>query len=355
MRNGFIFADTSEDLEGCGNFVRYDSQRSAYGGYHTIVCNPKKDFDSKYLAYLFTTEGWRSQIRRDLVDVKLFSVNQTSLHETYLVLPPMETQQVIVNYLDKRCAAIDEGIVRRRKIIEKLEEYKRSVIFQAVTKGLDPDAKMVDSGIDWIGKMPAGWAIRRIKHAARLSSGGTPSREHVEYWNGHIPWVKTGELNNGVVSGSEEAITELGLTRSSAKIYPRGTLLMAMYGQGKTRGTTGCLGMDAAINQACVAFTRLNGVSRSYLWMVLRAIYGPLREAAIGSGQPNLSIGLISDFPIPIPSDLEQAEIAAYLNRKCGDADSAITRQRRLIEKLEEYRESLTAHAVTGKIDCTED
>ena len=92
LTDGFVFADTSEDLEGCGNNVRNDLSYDLYGGDHTVVLNPRSDFNSKYLAYLFTTDAWRFQIRRDLVDVKLFSVNQTSLNETYVVIPPEDVQ-----------------------------------------------------------------------------------------------------------------------------------------------------------------------------------------------------------------------------------------------------------------------
>lgn len=130
---------------------------------------------------------------------------------------------------------------------------------------------------------------------------------------------------------------------------------MAMYGQGKTRGTTGCLGIDAAINQACVAFTLISNIHKTYLWMVLRAIYDPIREAAVGSGQPNLSIKLISNFYIPLPSYKEQIEIASYLEHQYVAIDEAIARQNKLIEKLEEYRRSLIHAAVTGRIDCTKE
>ena len=162
LSNGFVFADTSEDLEGCGNNVRNDSSHALYGGYHTVVLNPRRDFNSKYLAYLFTTDAWRLQIRRNLVDVKLFSVNQTSLNETYVVVPPTDVQKSIVSYLDERRAAIDEDVTKRREVIEKLKEYKKSLITRAVTKGLDPNAEMKDSGVEWLGKVPTTWEILRI-------------------------------------------------------------------------------------------------------------------------------------------------------------------------------------------------
>ncbi|MBT1162890.1 restriction endonuclease subunit S [Bifidobacterium sp. SO1] len=350
----FIFACTSEDLQGCGDCIYLDTETGAYAGGDTILLSPNDGCpDNKFLAYQFLTDEWRYQLRRDLVDVKVFHVNGGNLKETYVILPPVEVRRAIVSYLDAHCTPIDEAIARHREAIGKLEEYRRAVITKTVTKGLDPNAPMKDSRIGWIGMMPATWEAKRIKFVAKLASGGTPSRDHAEYWDGDIPWVKTGELNGGYVLDTEERITDLGLANSSAKLFPKGTLLMAMYGQGKTRGTTGCLGVDAAINQACVAFTSLNGILKDYLWMALRAIYVPIREAAVGSGQPNLSSALINNFSIPVPSYDEQVEIATYLDCQCAAVDDAIDRQNQIIGKLEEYRRSLIHAAVTGRIDCT--
>lgn len=350
-KGGFIFASTSEDLKGCGNCIYIDKDIEVYSGGDTTQLTPLQTVDNKYFAYLFSTDNWRSQIRRNLVDVKVFHVNPRDLKEAYVVVPPRDVQRSIVAFLDSRCKPIDEAVARHRLTIDKLEDYRMAVIIKTVTKGLDDSVPMKDSDIEWIGQIPEPWHTPRIKFIAKLASGGTPSREHSEYWGGTIPWVKTGELNDSYIENIEETITEEGLKNSSAKVFPKDTLLMAMYGQ--TRGTTGCLTKESAINQACVAFTNLHGVSKDYLWMALRAIYNPIREAAVGSGQPNLSSSLIANFPIPIPSYTEQVDIAKYLNYKCAAIDEGVNRQKQVIAKLEEYRRSLIFHAVTGRIDCT--
>lgn len=276
-----------------------------------------------------------------------------ALSDFVIPKPPLDVQRSIVAFLDSQCKPLNEAIARHRIIIDKLEDYRKTVITKAVTKGIDENVPLKDSGIEWIGQIPEKWRISRIKFIAKLASGGTPSREHGEYWGGGIPWVKTGELNDGYIENIEESITEEGLMNSSAKVFPKDTLLMAMYGQGKTRGTTGCLTRESAINQACIAFTNLCDVMKDYLWMALRAIYTPIREAAVGSGQPNLSASLIANFSIPIPSYAEQADIATYLNYKCAAIDEGVDRQEQVIARLEEYRRSLIFHAVTGRIDCT--
>ena len=134
---GFIFADTSEDLSGCGNAIYVGNRDDIYGGYHTIVLNPKICRDNRYLAYLFRTDIWRSQLRSQLTEVKLFSVSQKSLKEVDIILPPDSEMQKIADYLDDKCSLIDEAISRQKAAIEKLEEYKKSIIYNAVTGKID--------------------------------------------------------------------------------------------------------------------------------------------------------------------------------------------------------------------------
>jgi len=168
---GFIFADTSEDLAGVGNCAYNDGNEDLFGGYHTIVANPLLSSENKYFAYLFRTDAWRKQLRKQLVDVKLFSVNQSILGESYVAVPPLDVQRSIVAFLDSRCKPINEAIARHRMIIDKLEDYRKAVITKAVTKGLDESAPMKDSGIEWIGSMPANWSTTKLKFLCMSHNG----------------------------------------------------------------------------------------------------------------------------------------------------------------------------------------
>ena len=139
-KGGFIFASTSEDLKGCGNCIYLDSNIEVYAGGDTTQLIPLQTFDNKYFAYLFSTDNWRSQIRRNLVDVKVFHVNPRDLKETYVVVPPRDVQRSIVAFLDSRCKPINEAIARHRMIIDKLEDYRKAVISHTVagdSNGLD--------------------------------------------------------------------------------------------------------------------------------------------------------------------------------------------------------------------------
>ena len=344
-------------MQGCGNCVYLDSEAGVYAGGDTILLSPLiNGTDNKYLAYQFLTDAWRSQIRRDLVDVKVFHVNRGNLKEAYVVLPPPDVRRSIVSFLDARCAPINEANSRHRQAIDKLEEYRRAVIVKAVTKGLDSGVPMKDSGVTWIGMIPSSWSVERIKFVARLASGGTPSRDHPEYWGGNIPWVTTGDLNGTKVTATMENITQLGLENSSSKVFPSGTVLVAMYGGAGTIGKCGILGGDFAINQALCAIQCGCELDPNYLLYQMHAIRPYwMRHAAGTRKDPNISQALIANEKISVPPYADQLKIVSELNRICTAVDNAIDRQNQIIEKLEEYRRSLIHAAVTGRIDCTKE
>lgn len=127
----FIFADTSEDLEGCGNAIYITNE--VYGGYHTVILNPKETHDYRYLAYLFKTDAWRTELRKQLTEVKVFSITQFALKNMHVILPSYEEMVQIADFLDSKCLKINKSIERSNKIIQKLEEYKKALIYNAVT------------------------------------------------------------------------------------------------------------------------------------------------------------------------------------------------------------------------------
>ncbi len=147
------------------------------------------------------------------------------------------------------------------------------------------------------------YPMAKIKTLCQLGSGGTPSRSCPQYYKGTIPWVKTGEVINDEIIETEEHITAEAITNSSAKLYPKGSLIIAMYGQGDTRGRTAKLGINAATNQACAVLYNINNsiVTTDYLWYYLQWRYYDLRSMASGNNQPNLNAGKINNYDIVIP------------------------------------------------------
>lgn len=176
----------------------------------------------------------------------------------------------------------------------------------------------------------------KIIDVCEIGSGGTPSRRNPSYFGGDIPWVKTTEVRNEVIRQTEESISQAGLNNSSAKIYPVGSILIAMYGQGATRGRTAKLGVEAATNQACAVLTNFTeSVDPDFVWVYLMSEYDGLRELASGNNQPNLNADMIANYLIPLPSLEMQREIVQQVEvgrRAIAREREAADRQKRAIE-----------------------
>lgn len=160
----------------------------------------------------------------------------------------------------------------------------------------------------------------KIKDLCNIGSGGTPSRSHQHYYNGNIPWIKTGEVIDDIILNTEEHISQEAINNSSAKIYPQGSLIIAMYGQGNTRGRTAKLGIDATTNQACAVLFNINNdiVITDYLWYYLQTQYHNLRSMASGNNQPNLNADKIKNYSVVIPPLSVQKEIVEHINEQKG-------------------------------------
>jgi type I restriction enzyme S subunit len=170
---------------------------------------------------------------------------------------------------------------------------------------------------------------------AKITSGGTPERTKPSYWNGTIPWVKTGQIQNRTITAEcvDEWITQEGLEQSSARMVPKGTILMAMYGQGKTRGQVAILGIDATINQACAAIFLEPEAHRDYVYQQLRFRYESIRALSNTGSQENLNAELIREIALPLPELEEQKAIAQALVLW----DTAIQKSEQLIAAKERH------------------
>ena len=193
--------------------------------------------------------------------------------------------------------------------------------------------------------VPNGWKLSTIEEIAKVSSGGTPSRKNDTYWNGNIPWVTTAEVQFKVIKDTSEKITEEGLANSSAKLFPVDTILMAMYGQGKTRGQVAKLGIEASTNQACAAIVLNPDFEVDYYYQFLVSQYENIREMANSGGQENLSGGIVKSIQVPVPPLPEQKKIAQILSTW----DKAITTTEQLLANSQQQKKALMQQLLTGK------
>jgi hypothetical protein len=197
-------------------------------------------------------------------------------------------------------------------------------------------------------ELHSSWKLVRLGDICKTTSGGTPSRAHTEFYGGNIPWVKSGELCDGLINVIEETITEKGLEISSAKLFKKGTLLIALYGA--TVGKLGILSRDAATNQAvCAIFTDSN-LETKYLFWYLRSIRADLIDKGKGGAQPNISQGIIRDIPIPLAPIDQQKLIVAEIEKQFSLLDEAVAALKRIQANLKRYKAAVLKAAVEGKL-----
>ena len=193
--------------------------------------------------------------------------------------------------------------------------------------------------------VPEGWQLSTIEKIATVSSGGTPSRKKPSYWNGNIPWVTTAEVQFKTIFDTAEKITVDGLNNSSAKLFPKNTILMAMYGQGKTRGQVAKLGIEATTNQACAAIILKTGYEIDYYYQFLISQYEHIREMSNSGGQENLSAGIVKSIQVPVPPLFEQHKIAKILSTW----DMAIATSEQLLANSQQQKKGLMQQLLTGE------
>ncbi|MER8255531.1 restriction endonuclease subunit S [Acinetobacter nosocomialis] len=193
--------------------------------------------------------------------------------------------------------------------------------------------------------VPKEWKIKTIGDIATVSSGGTPNRKEQAYWNGDIPWVTTAEVQFKTILDSAEKITKEGLTNSSAKLFPINTILMAMYGQGKTRGQVAKLGIEASTNQACAAIILSSDYCVDYYYQFLIYQYENIRNMSNSGSQENLSGSIVKSIPVLVPPYFEQEKIAQILSTW----DQAISTTEKMLQNSQQQKKALMQQLLTGK------
>lgn len=233
---------------------------------------------------------FRLVVEKSLRDMEKYLHGSTMKHITKgyfdnieIPLPPIDTQRKIAAILDKAQELID----LRKAQIEKLDEFLRSVFLDMFG---DPATN------------PKGWDLKPIGSIAQVQTGSTPSRDNSNYYsNGLIPWIKTGEVTGNMIFGAEEFINLKALDETNCKVFPQETILLAMYGQGQTRGRAGLLKLEAATNQACAAILPAKCLNSLYLFCQIRNRYDELRALGRGGNQPNLNLALVKGFEVLVP------------------------------------------------------
>ncbi len=205
-----------------------------------------------------------------------------------------------------------------------------------------------DSGVEWLGQVPGHWAVGSARWITRRYSGGTPDKAKLEYWeDGTIPWLNSGAVNDRLITEPSTFITDEAFANSSAKWIPKGALVMALAGQGKTKGMVAQLGIPSTCNQSMAAIIPSNAIEARFLFWWLDANYQNIRNMAGGDLRDGLNLELLGNIQCPLPSPGEQTQIAAFLDRETAKIDALVAEQRRLMALLKEKRQAVISHAVT--------
>ena len=283
------------------------------------------------------------------------SINERQMREIPIPVPPEDEQQGIGLFLDRETAHIDALIAKKERQIELLQEKRAALISHTVTKGLDPDVPMKDSGVEWLGEIPAHWTRARIGYFARVLNGSTPSRNRTDYWtDGTIPWLSSAKVNDDVITEPSELITKIALRECPLEVIPSGSVVIGLVGQGRTRGMAAIMGIDATINQNMAAMIHRSKLRGRFLHYVLQHMYTPIREYGRGANQAALNCEVVAAIRIPIPPVHEQEHIANYLDIQNTQFTAICNRIKDGLTILREYRTALISAAVTGKIDVRE-
>ena len=278
------------------------------------------------------------------------SVRQPWLKDFPICVPPLAEQEVIAAWLDEKCGEIDAAISKVDRELELIDELKQSEISRVVTRGLNPDAPLRPSGIDWIEDIPNHWKIAKTSQLFQgIGSGTTPTSGNMRYYAQEgYNWLQTGDLNDGIIQETTKKITKLALQEfSSLRIYPKGSIVIAMYGA--TIGKLGKLAIETTTNQACCVLPSSSIVSQNYSFYAYKAGKQSLINSAYGGGQPNISQETIKSFKIPLPPLSEQQAIADYLDKKCAKIDGLKAKLVKKRETLKELRQTIISEVVTGK------
>lgn len=354
-----FFTRTSETIDeiGISATAQTTIQNATFSGFVIRLRPNKRLIKKEYSKYFFKADVNRQFLSREINLVTRASLSQNTLSNLPVILPAFNEQTAIAEYLDTKTQAIDKKVRLLEKKIGYYQELRKSLINETVTKGLDKNVKFKDSGIDWIGRIPEHWEVKRVKDIFATLAGGTPSTKNQEYWIGTIPWIPSGKVqNNDVLTESvEEYISDLALKESSTKIAKRDSVLIALTGA--TCSNIGYLTFDTTINQSIVALfpLRESQTSSRFFFYFLIAAKEKIRTYMTGGAQGGINQEDVRFLEIVNFPKYEQKEIVKFLDAKLDTIAKIITNIQTQITTLKKLRKTLINDVVTGKIKVIQD
>jgi len=322
-------------------------------GYHLSMVRPTGAVEGAFVKRLFDAAYTKSLFAVRANGLTRVGLSQYAIDNVELPLPPREEQATIATFLDHETAKIDALIAEQQRLIELLQEKRQAVISHAVTKGLNQDAPMKDSGVEWLGEVPEHWEVMRMKHAARMESGHTPDRKIDAYWrNCDIPWVSlndTGYLkSNDYISETAYSVNALGIANSSARLLPE---RVVVFSRDATIGRCAITTREMAVSQHFIAWVCGKQLIPEYLLLRLRTMTAELDRLTAGATLKTIGMPDVKTLITPLPPLHEQKAIIDKVATISSELDTLLSETVKATKLLQERRSALISAAVTGQID----
>lgn len=355
VKKGDFAINSRSDRRGSCGVSDYDGSVSLIN----TVMKPRNEMNPDYYNWLFHTTQFADEFFKwgHGIVADLWTTNWQDMKHIDIPVPTLQEQKLIADYLNKLIPEINSLYSDIEKQIKTLEEYKKSIITEAVTKGLDPTVEMKDSGIEWIGMIPKTWRQCKIKNGCSLiGSGTTPTSGNLEFYEKEdVNWIQSGDIygKSEINSVSTKISNKALKSNGTLKIYKAPFIVIAMYGG--SVGNTAISNIDACTNQACCCVIPHPFIDIKYLFYWINFCKLNFLFKAEGGGQPNISQEKIRNQYLIYPDISEQRSISEYLDKKCSEIDNIISDKKQQLEVLEQYKKSLIYEYVTGKKEVPED
>jgi type I restriction enzyme, S subunit len=319
-----------------------------------VLIKPKPTVDSQFLYYALDSNPVINQCQLEATGSTRQALGIQQIRRFDIPFVSLDKQRAIAHFLDRKTAAIDTLIAKKQRLIQLLEEKRIALINQAVTKGLNPNVPMKDSGIPWIGEIPEHWQTLKLKYVSKLYRGKFTHRPRNDpkLYGGSYPFLQTGDIARAdkFIENYNQTLNELGTQVSVC--FPSHTIVMSIAAN---IGDIAITSFDAYFPDSVIGFTPKFSLSSDFLYYLLLSMKSAFDQESVENTQRNLNIDRVGNIDVPLPSIDEQEQIAKHL-------EASLTKQVNIkiilnnqIEKLQEYRQSLITAAVTGKINIGEE
>ena len=322
---------------------------------------PSRRIDSRYL-YWWLVSNY-SNIRNMAGGEARDGLNLEMIGSIPCLAPPLEDQAYIAAHLDRETAKIDTLIAKKRELIAKLKEQRSALISRTVTRGLppeaakavglDPNPPMKDSGVEWLGEVPAHWSVSPLGYLVDMFGGGTPDKSNPDYWDGDIPWVSAKDMKTPFIQDSEDHISGIALASSAASLVPTGSILIVVRGMILLHTFPVALTLaEVSINQDMKALVCGASISPKFLFWAISGAANHLVASAdeAAHGTKKIDTAVFKRLELAFPTIPEQVEVVKYLDNSVASLDILLARIETAITRLTEYRAALITAAVTGQL-----